>query len=83
MSISDLLTQVEGKNRFRNGILILQVVKDGDTSNERYVGVAQAQDAIKRQSLKPGMLHAQTKWLVSTYKVPNLCERRVIPLTGL
>ena len=58
LSISDLLAQVEGKNRLRNGTLILQVVKDGDASNERYVGVTQAQDAIKRLSLKPGMLHA-------------------------
>ena len=81
--MSDLLAQEEGKNRLRNGTLILQVVKDGDNSNERYVGVAQAQDAIKRQSLKPGMLHAQTKCLVSTYKVPSLRERRVIPLTDL
>ena len=30
MSISDLLAQVEGKNRLRIGTLILQVVKDGD-----------------------------------------------------
>ena len=29
LSISDLLAQVEGKNRLRNGTLILQVVKDG------------------------------------------------------
>ena len=58
LSISDLLAQVECKNRLRNGTLILQVVKDGDASNERYVGVTQAQDAIKRLSLKPGMLHA-------------------------
>jgi len=34
LSISDLLSQVEGKNRLRNGILILQVVKDGDGSRE-------------------------------------------------
>ena len=53
LSISDLLAQVEGKNRLRNGTLILQVVKDGDGSSEGYVGVVQAQDAIKRR-LKPG-----------------------------
>ena len=46
LSISDLLAQVEGKNQLRNGTLILQVVKDGDASNERYVGVVQVQDAI-------------------------------------
>ena len=57
LSISDLLAQVEGKNRLRNGTLILQVVKDGDASHERHVGVAQAQDAIKRYFLKPGLLH--------------------------
>ena len=36
------LTQVEGKNRLRNGTLILQLVKDGDDSSEGYVGVVQA-----------------------------------------
>ena len=53
LSISDLLAQGEGKNRLRNGTLILQVVKDGDGSSEGYVGVVQAQDAIKRYTLKP------------------------------
>ena len=51
LSISDLLAQVEGKNRLRNGTLILQVVKDGDSSKDRYVGIIQAQDAIKRCTL--------------------------------
>ena len=54
--MSDLLAQVEGKNRLRNGTLILQVVKDGGASSERKVGVVQAQDTIKRHSLKPRML---------------------------
>ena len=53
LSISDLLAQVEGKNRLRNGTLILQLVKDGDGSREGFVGVVQAQDAIKRYVLKP------------------------------
>ena len=53
LSISDLLAQVEGKNKLRNGTLILQLVKDGDGSREGYVGIVQAQDAIKRH-LKPG-----------------------------
>ena len=35
LSISDLLAQVEGKNRLRNGTLILQVGKDGDSSKDR------------------------------------------------
>ena len=39
MSISDLLAQVEGKNRLRKGTFILQLVKDGDGSREGYVGV--------------------------------------------
>ena len=56
LSMSDLLAQVEGKNRLRNGTLILQVVKDGGASSERKVGVVQAQDTIKRHSLKPRML---------------------------
>jgi len=43
VSISDLLAQVEGKNRLRNVTLILQVVKDGDSSKDVYVGVVQAQ----------------------------------------
>ena len=43
MPISDLLAQVEGKNRLRNGTLILQVVKGGDSSKDVYVGVVQAQ----------------------------------------
>ena len=34
------------QNRLRNGTLILQVRKDGDSSKDRYVGVVQAQDAI-------------------------------------
>ena len=58
LSISDLLAQVEGKNRLRNGTLILQVVKDGDGSSEGYVGVVQAQDTIKRYTLKPRFHHA-------------------------
>ena len=58
LSSSDLRAQVEGKDRLRNGTLILQVVKDGDASNEGYVGLVQAQDSIKRHSLKPGIVHA-------------------------
>ena len=53
LSISDLLAQVEGKNRLRNGTLILQLVKDGDGSREGFVGVVQAQDAIISSALKP------------------------------
>ena len=53
LSISDLLVQVEGKNRLRKGTFILQLVKDGDGSREGYVGIVQAQDAIKRD-IKPG-----------------------------
>ena len=52
------LTQVEGKNRLRNGTLILQLVKEGDGSKEGSVGVAQAQDAIKSYALKPRFCHA-------------------------
>ena len=81
MSISDLLAQVEGKNRLRNGTFILQVVKDGDGSSEGHVWIVQAQDAIKRYTIKPDFCQAYTEWLVSTYKVPNLWERRVFPLT--
>ena len=58
LSISDLLAQIEGKNRLRNGTLILQVVKDGNGSTEGYVGVVQAQDAIKRYTLKLRFRHA-------------------------
>ena len=58
LPISDLLAQIEGKNRLRKGTLILQLVKDGDGSREGYVGVVQAQDAIKRYTLKPGFRHA-------------------------
>ena len=47
MSSSDLLAEVEGKNRLRNGTLFLQVVKDGDGSYDGHVGVVQAQEAIK------------------------------------
>ena len=58
LSISDLLAQVEGKNRLRHGTLILQVVKEGDGSREGYVGVVQAQDTIIISSaLKPIFLH--------------------------
>ena len=53
LSISDLLVQVEGKNRLRNGTLILQLVKDRDGYRGGYVWVVQAQDAIKRYTLKP------------------------------
>jgi len=58
LSISDLLAQVEGKNRLRNGTFILQLVKDGEGSREGFVGVAQAQDAIKRYALKPRVFQA-------------------------
>ena len=57
LSVSDLLDLVEGKNRLRHGILILQLVKDGDGSKDGYVGVVPAQDAIKRNSLKPIFCH--------------------------
>ena len=83
LSISDLLAQVEGKNRLRNGTLILQLVKDEDGSRKVYAGVVQAQDTFKSSSLKPVFRHAYTKRLVSTYKVPNLWERRVITLTDM
>ena len=53
LSILDLLAQVEGKNRPRNGTLILQVVKDGDGSKDGYAGIIQVQDAIKRCTLTP------------------------------
>ena len=58
LSISDLLAQIEGKNRLRNGTLIRQLVKDGDGSSEGYVGVVQARDTFKRYILKPIFLHA-------------------------
>ena len=58
LSISDLLVQIEGKNRLRNGTLILQFVKDGNGSREGYVGVVQGQDTIKRYTLKPRFCHA-------------------------
>ena len=58
LSISDLLAQVEGKNRLRNGTLILQLVKDGDWSRVGLFGVIQAQDAIKPSALKPVFCHA-------------------------
>ena len=53
MFISDLLAQVEGKNRLRNGTLILQLVKYGDGSREGYIGVVQAKDTIKVISSNP------------------------------
>ena len=58
LSISDLLGQVEGKNRLRNGTFILQLVKDGDGSRAGFVGVVQAQDAIKTSVPKPVFCHA-------------------------
>ena len=58
LSISDLLVQIEGKNRLRDGTLILLLVKDGDGSREGYVVVVQAQDAIKRYTLKPSFRQA-------------------------
>jgi hypothetical protein len=58
LPISDLLAQIEGKNRLRNGTLILQLVKDGDGSREGYVGVVQAQDTIINSALKPVFLNA-------------------------
>ena len=58
LSITDLLAQVEGKSRLRNGTVILQVVRDRDASSERKLGVAQAQYTIKRLSFKPGLPHA-------------------------
>ena len=80
-SISDLLAQVEGKNRLRYGTFILQLVKDGDGSRDGEVGVVQAQDTIITSALQPLFLHSYTKRLISTYKVPNLWERIVFPLT--
>ena len=38
LSISDLLAQVEGKNKLRNGTFILQLVKYGDGSREDMLG---------------------------------------------
>ena len=53
LSISGLHAQLEGKNRLRNGTLILQVGKDGDGSKDGYVGVVPAQDTVKSNTLKP------------------------------
>ena len=58
LSISDLLAQVEGKNRLRKGTFILQLVKDGDWSRAALFGVVQAQDAIKSSALEPVFCHA-------------------------
>ena len=58
LSISDLLAQVEGKNKLRNGTFILQLVKDGDGSRAGFVGVVQAQDTIKLSVLKTRFHHA-------------------------
>ena len=58
LSISDLLAQVEGKNRLRNGTLILQLAKDGDGSREGYAGVVQAEDTIISSAFKPIFHHA-------------------------
>ena len=58
LSSSDLLAQVEGKDRLRNGTLFLQVVKDGDGSYGGHAGVVQAQDVIKGCTFKPIFLQA-------------------------
>ena len=58
LSISDLLAQVEGKNRLRKGTFILQLVKDGDGSRPGLLWVVQAQDAIRSSALKPVFCHA-------------------------
>ena len=57
LSISDLLAQVESKNRLRSGTFILQLVKDGDGSREGYIGIVQAQDTIKSSALKLVLPH--------------------------
>ena len=81
LSISDILAQVEGKNRFRNGTFIHQVVKTGEGSSEGYFWILQAQDTIKMYTLNPGFFQAYSELLVSTYKVANLWERTMFPLT--
>ena len=58
LSSSDLLAQVEGKDRLRNDTLFLQVVKDGDGSYGGHAGVVQAQDVIKGCTFKPIFLQA-------------------------
>ena len=58
LSSSDLRAQVEGKDRLRNGILLLQLVKDGDGSWDGEAGVRQTQDAIKGCIIKPELLQA-------------------------
>ena len=58
LSISDLLAQVEGKNRLRNGTFILQLVEDVDGSRPGLLWVVQAQDAIISSALKPVFCHA-------------------------
>ena len=81
LSISDLLAQVEGKNRLRNGTLILQVVKYGDGSREGYVGVVQAQDTIKTYILNPySTMLRPNGWSVLT-RSPVCGKKRVFPLT--
>jgi len=58
LSSSDLRAQVEGKDRLRNGTLLLQLVKDGDGSWDSEAGVGQAQDTIKGCIIKPELLQA-------------------------
>ena len=53
MSSSDLLAQVEGKDRLRKGTIGPQVVKDGDGTFDANGGKCQAQDAIKGYKIKP------------------------------
>ena len=83
MSSSDLRAQVEGKDRLRNGTLLLQLVKDGDGSWDSEAGVGQAQDTIKGCVIKPELLQAYAKRLVSADKFPDLWERRVFAHKGL
>ena len=53
MSSSDLLAQVEGKDRLRKGTLGPQVVKDGHGTFDADGGEGQAQDTIKGYTIKP------------------------------
>ena len=53
LSISDLLAQVEGKDRLKKGTWRPQVVKDGDGTFAADGGEGQAQDTIKGCTIKP------------------------------
>ena len=77
LSISDLLAQIEGKNRLRNGTLILQLVKMGMAPAKDMLGQFKPKMPSKGNSNQDSMKVRWNRW--SVLKRSTVCVREEFP----